>query len=823
MRKLIIISVLITILGTLCGLFYSLNQLEQEPIRTLGASTVPLGKNGTTEYLLYDIDSLKVNQLIGTSTTATSTFGAGVTVGSTVRLDGMLNCNGTSVLETNALGYVTCGADGGGGGTPGGNDTEVQFNDGGNFGGDTELTYNKTSNILTVSGGLISQASSTFTSQLNVGGILNASSTILGQTMNLYGTGTSTFLGGLSLAGLRVSNGGHYLATADNDVFLLEENSGGEYYRVKVSNLGDIDFISDDGTYHLRIPDVNAAQATGNIYTAGVCGMSTAGVIEDDTCVDFDAAPGAFQFYADGVNLLDFNSTDVVVNESSADVDFRVESNDLTHAFFVDAGTNLIGIATTAPSSLLSVHGNALISGTTTVAGLIATSSVQLKHILNCNGTSVLDTDAQGNIVCGVDASGGSANYNAFTNPSATTFATTTNMSLANSGMIGFMGNATVDTSNYSLLGNTTLTLLNARSGASIGFRIANTDVANFTTTGGYAFGATYYNIDPGQNNLTVEGKLGAASSSPGTTLSVGGDGTGINFVDNGTSTFSNGIVLAGGCIFKKATNNCLSEVPTTLTGVLQETGGVVSTVTIGSSLDYTGTTLSVGTVAIGDGGTNATSQTTNGVNYFDGTKITSGSSLLFNGTNFTVGSTTFGTLLNVGSALNVSNATSTFYSALKGGRQTLISWTAQSGVPPNSAFAAFSTRNNHPIITFQENITQEILFSGVMPQIYASSTPVLARITWAMSTTTSQSVKWDMACERIQAGTDDTDNYGFAATSTVTQTSSGTSGITSTAEMKVHVDHTLSGEYFRCRVARDSADAGTGDAEIYSVELREQ
>lgn len=39
----------------------------------------------------------------------------------------------------------------GGGGSPGGSDTQVQFNDGGSFGGDADLTYNKTTNVLTVS------------------------------------------------------------------------------------------------------------------------------------------------------------------------------------------------------------------------------------------------------------------------------------------------------------------------------------------------------------------------------------------------------------------------------------------------------------------------------------------------------------------------------------------------------------------------------------------------------------------------------------------------------------------------------------------------
>ncbi len=43
----------------------------------------------------------------------------------------------------------------GGGGTPGGSDTQVQFNDAGAFGGDAGLTYDKTTNVLTITGGSI--------------------------------------------------------------------------------------------------------------------------------------------------------------------------------------------------------------------------------------------------------------------------------------------------------------------------------------------------------------------------------------------------------------------------------------------------------------------------------------------------------------------------------------------------------------------------------------------------------------------------------------------------------------------------------------------
>lgn len=49
---------------------------------------------------------------------------------------------------------------GGDGGTPGGSDTQVQFNDGGSFGGDSGLTYNKATDSITIGGGLTAAVSS---------------------------------------------------------------------------------------------------------------------------------------------------------------------------------------------------------------------------------------------------------------------------------------------------------------------------------------------------------------------------------------------------------------------------------------------------------------------------------------------------------------------------------------------------------------------------------------------------------------------------------------------------------------------------------------
>lgn len=57
--------------------------------------------------------------------------------------------NASDVLTTDGNGNLSWAA-GGGGGTPGGSDTQVQFNDGGNFGGDSGFTFNKTTNAVTI-------------------------------------------------------------------------------------------------------------------------------------------------------------------------------------------------------------------------------------------------------------------------------------------------------------------------------------------------------------------------------------------------------------------------------------------------------------------------------------------------------------------------------------------------------------------------------------------------------------------------------------------------------------------------------------------------
>ena len=71
-----------------------------------------------------------------------------------LHIDGGLN---GYVLATDGAGTLswTINSGGGGGGSPGGANTQMQFNDGGVFGGDANVVYNKSTNTMTMAGTLV--------------------------------------------------------------------------------------------------------------------------------------------------------------------------------------------------------------------------------------------------------------------------------------------------------------------------------------------------------------------------------------------------------------------------------------------------------------------------------------------------------------------------------------------------------------------------------------------------------------------------------------------------------------------------------------------
>ena len=104
---------------------------------------------------------------------------------------------------------------GGGGGTPGGSNTEVQFNNAGAFAGDSDFTYNSTTNVLTV-GSIVSNAAGTPTITSNSAVNISVGSSVIIQ-QNSGGGGFR--VGNMTTAernSLTAANGEIVYNTSDN-------------------------------------------------------------------------------------------------------------------------------------------------------------------------------------------------------------------------------------------------------------------------------------------------------------------------------------------------------------------------------------------------------------------------------------------------------------------------------------------------------------------------------------------------------------------------------------------------------------------------------
>ena len=82
---------------------------------------------------------------------------------------------------------------------------------------------------------------------------------------------------------------------------------------------------------------------------------------------------------------VELDGGNVTINESSADVDFRVESNGNTHALFVDGGNDRVGILNSSPSVALDVTGAVTASGTIT-GNLFSGSGEDIKDTVPTGG-----------------------------------------------------------------------------------------------------------------------------------------------------------------------------------------------------------------------------------------------------------------------------------------------------------------------------------------------------------------------------------------------------------------------------------------------------
>ena len=170
---------------------------------------------------------------------------------------------------------------------------------------------------------------------------------------------------------------------------------------INSSTDGQLDIVADT--------EVQIAATTIDINGAVALNGAITGATDITLSGELDAATLDISGNADIDGTLDIAGTTTlggtvtvnagaVFNEASDDVDFRIESDTQTHAFFVDANTSHIGINNASPSVALDVTGDANISGEISVT------------TLDIGGTNVTSTAAELNILDGVTATAAELN-----------------------------------------------------------------------------------------------------------------------------------------------------------------------------------------------------------------------------------------------------------------------------------------------------------------------------------------------------------------------------------------------------------------------------
>jgi hypothetical protein len=187
-----------------------------------------------------------------------------------------------------------------------------------------------------------------------------ATNLVAGSKHILYSDG-STMFDVLNDAGNITANGTLTVSgntSLDGGTFVFNESSADLDFRIEGNGDANL-FFTDAGNDRIGI---KTASPSTELHVVG--GVKATGAI------DFDG--GGFTF-----------------NDSGASVDFRAETNTLTHAFFVDGSADKIGIGTDSPTSALVTVSQANTSGA--IACLTLDQDDTDQEFIRFDGTSASD------------------------------------------------------------------------------------------------------------------------------------------------------------------------------------------------------------------------------------------------------------------------------------------------------------------------------------------------------------------------------------------------------------------------------------------------
>ena len=180
--------------------------------------------------------------------------------------------------------------------------------------------------------------------------------------------GAATITGDLTVNGTTTTIESTSLTVEDPMITLAKNNSGGDantFDQGLFFNRGSLDNVSmiwDESADQFAFAVTSGEDGTtaGNVTIDSYANLRAG----DITAVDIDGILGSNTAAAATVTTLtasgavELDGGNVTINESSASVDFRVESNGHAHAIFVDGSEDHVGIKTATPAYDLDIGGS---------------------------------------------------------------------------------------------------------------------------------------------------------------------------------------------------------------------------------------------------------------------------------------------------------------------------------------------------------------------------------------------------------------------------------------------------------------------------------
>ena len=288
----------------------------------------------------------------------------------------LLYAGQTQITARDITHDLRAGNSGGGGGSPGGSDTQIQYNNGGAFGGASGFTWNDSTNTI---GHTKSTATTLETflslSQTGAGGAyINIAAGAASGRLGMR----STYMDISSSSPVNVTGSTVNLAASTDITF-----DPGGYAAIKFRGGATPEAVFNenaDSSYAFRIETAN-----------------------NDQMVYVDPANDAFQIGTTTAgDIADFRSSAIVINNGEADMDLRIAGSGLTVGLYWDAGNGRLGYKTNTPQDDFELIGGATTgfrirnasSGATSYFSLVDASSTRAAVQKYSNsGSCLIDID----------------------------------------------------------------------------------------------------------------------------------------------------------------------------------------------------------------------------------------------------------------------------------------------------------------------------------------------------------------------------------------------------------------------------------------------